>query len=53
MLSHMEKFLFLAVDIWAFGLRFRPWGWDLGLEAGWGTQRKEKEKEKKEKFLHM
>ena len=35
--SHMGIFLlllFLAVKILALGLRFRPWGWDLGLWAG-------------------
>ena len=26
--------LLLAVGIWAFGLRFRPWGWDLDLRTG-------------------
>ena len=37
MLSHMGKFLLLlllVVVIWAFGLRFRPYGWDFGLGAG-------------------
>ena len=42
----------IEAGIWAWRLGFGPGGWDLGLEAGWGTQRKEKEKEK-EKFPHM
>ena len=36
--SHIRNFLLLhlllAIGIWAFGLRLRPWGWDLGLKAG-------------------
>ena len=32
--THMGNFLLLAIEIWAFGLRFRPWGWDLSLRAG-------------------
>ena len=34
--THMENFLLhlLAIGIWAFGLGFRPWGWDLDLGAG-------------------
>ena len=35
--THMGNFLLLllsAIGIWALGLRFRPWGWDLALWAG-------------------
>ena len=32
--THMRNFLLLlAIRIWAFGLGFRPWGWDLDLGA--------------------
>ena len=43
MLSHMGKFFLLLVivafEIWASGLRFGPWDWDLGLGTrfhAWG-----------------
>ena len=58
--THMRNFLLLlAIGIWALRLRFRPWGWNLGLWAGiWalrlgfesgggGTEKEE------EKFLRM
>ena len=36
--SHIRNFLLLhlllAIGIWAFGLRLRPWGWDFRLKAG-------------------
>ena len=39
MLSHLFStflFLLLAIEIWVFKRRFRPEGWDLGLEADFG-----------------
>ena len=32
--THMENFLLLAIEIWAWRLGFGPESWDLGLEAG-------------------
>ena len=36
--THMRNFLLLhpllAIGIGAFGLRLKPWGWDLGLRDG-------------------
>ena len=67
--THMGNFLLLlAIEIWVFRWRFRPEGWDSGLEAGiWasrlgfeggGTEKKEEEEEEKkkkekEKIPHM